>query len=87
MPTGTSLSDPFMAYSGIGSLTASGGAWSGSAASYNMNRNAQITWSVTVDGFTTNGSTALLVTFTSNLSWTPTPQTVYVTHSMTAQAY
>nr|WP_276898155.1 hypothetical protein [Pedobacter kyonggii] len=52
-----------------------------------MNRNAQITWSVTVDGFTTNGSTALLVTFTSNLSWTPTPQTVYVTHSMTAQAY
>ncbi|MDQ0640192.1 hypothetical protein QF042_003757 [Pedobacter sp. W3I1] len=87
MPIGTSLSVPFMAYSGVGAMTASAGGWNGSAASYTMQRNAQVTYSITTGGTTINGSVALVITFTSNISWTPAPQTVYVNHSMSAQAY
>lgn len=83
MPSGTNLSDPFMAYSGVGTMTASGGGWNGSAASYSMEKSAQIHYSVG----SLNGSAAVRVRISSNIGWTPTPQSVFVTHTMTAQAY
>jgi len=88
MPTSTTLTDPFMAYSGLGTMVASGGGgWNGSAASYSGERSVQINYTITVNGSSFNGSAAIRVRFTSNIGWTPTPQSVYVNHSMSAQAY
>ena len=84
MPSGTSLSDPFMAYSGIGSITASAGGWNGSAASYTMDKHAQITY--TIAGII-NGSAAIIAHFSTGIGWSPSPGYAYISHSMSAQAY
>lgn len=83
MPSGTSLSDPFMAYSGVGSITASAGGWNGSAASYTMDKHAQISY--TIAGI--HGSAAIVAHFSTGIGWSPSPGQVYISHSMSAQAY
>lgn len=87
VPSGTSLSDPFMAYSGAGSITASGGGWNGSAASYTMQKHAQISYTISMGGISTNGSAALVAQFSTGIGWSPRPGQVYISHSMSAQAY
>jgi len=75
-----------MAYSGVGTLVASAGSWNGSSASYTLTKQGQISYTIT-GPVGMNGSAAVTVNFSSNISWTPTPGTVYVSHTMSAQAY
>lgn len=87
MPTSTTLTDPAMAYSGVGTMSPSSGGWNGSAASYSMTKNAQVNYTITVNGNSINGSSVIRVSFSASIGWTPTPQSVYVNHTMNAQAY
>lgn len=87
MPYGTSLSDPFLAYSGIGSVTASQGAWNGSASSFTMVKQTQIEYTISGLGFQYNGSIAVETQFTTGIGWSVPPGQVYISYSMTATAY